>query len=137
MRILLDTNILVSGLLSVEGAPAKLLQGWLDGSFELVSCQTQINELARVLAYPRIRDRITADQAKDILDSMSVMAILAEPEAPASLSPDPDDDVLLAAAIAARANLIVSGDRSHMLALREAEGIPIITAREAVAKLGL
>jgi putative PIN family toxin of toxin-antitoxin system len=137
VRILLDTNILVSALLTAEGAPARLLQGWLDGFFELVSSDAQLRELRRVLSYPRIRERITADQATDILESLAATAILAAPGVVAPLSGDPDDEVLLAAAIAGGADLIVSGDRSHMLPLRSAGGIPIVSAQDALARLGL
>lgn len=48
------------------------------------------------------------------------------------LSPDPDDNVILATAIKAKADCIVSGDRSDLLSLKEAEGIPVITARRAL-----
>ena len=53
-----------------------------------------------------------------------------------NLSPDPGDNPILAAAIAGAADLIVSGDKKHMLALGEIEGIPIVTAREALERLG-
>ncbi len=52
-----------------------------------------------------------------------------------ALSPDPDDNLILAAAIAGQANLIVSGDKKHMLSLDTAAGIPIVTARSALERL--
>lgn len=52
------------------------------------------------------------------------------------LSPDPKDNPILAAAIAGKADLIVSGDKHHMLALGTAGGIPVVTAREALERLG-
>lgn len=137
MRILLDTNVLVSGMLVPEGAPARLLQGWLDGFFQLVTSEAQLRELARVLAYPRLQKRIDPDQASVILDSLATLATLVAPGAVEPLSGDPDDDVLLAVAIAASADLIVSGDRSHVLPLGSAGGISIVSARDAVARLGL
>ncbi len=51
------------------------------------------------------------------------------------LSPDPKDNPILAAAIAGKADLIVSGDKKHMLALGAVEGIPIVTARDALDRL--
>lgn len=132
MRILLDTNIILSGLLSPEGPPAQLLQAWLDGAFDLVTAQAQLDELQRVFTYPRIRPRVSSEQARDFLGNLAATALLAPPGAPVALSPDPDDNLLLAAAIAGRVDAIVSGDKSHMLALARAEGIPIVTAREAL-----
>ena len=53
-----------------------------------------------------------------------------------NFSPDPKDNPILAAAIAGKADVIVSGDKKHMLALGEVEGIPVVTAREALGRLG-
>ena len=52
-----------------------------------------------------------------------------------NLSPDPKDNPILAAAIAGKADLIVSGDKKHMLALGTVEGVPVVTAREAMGRL--
>lgn len=135
MQILLDTNIMISGLLSGKGPPGQLLQRWLDGRFTLVTSQAQLDELRRALGYEKLRGRINPAQVRDFTDNINVRAIVA-PSAPAvSFSSDPDDNPILAAAIAGHANLIVSGDRSGMLDLGEVEGIPIITAREALNRL--
>ena len=53
-----------------------------------------------------------------------------------NLSPDPKDNQILAAAITGKADLIVSGDKKHLLALGEVEGVPIVTAREALERVG-
>jgi predicted nucleic acid-binding protein len=53
-----------------------------------------------------------------------------------NLSPDPKDNPILAAAIAGKADLIVSGDKKHMLALGAVAGIPIVTAKNALDRLG-
>ena len=55
MRILLDTNIIVAGFLSPKGPPGRLVRAWLQGRFELVTSQEQLDELARVLGYQRLR----------------------------------------------------------------------------------
>ncbi len=105
MRLLLDTNILVSGLLSRKGLPGLLLDAWLqDYRYELVT------EARAVVA--TVLHEVTA-------------------------SPDPDDNLILATAIPGQADAVVSGDKGDVLSLREVEGIPIITAREAARQLGL
>ena len=60
--------------------------------------------------------------------------VLDEPPG-VNLSPDSKDNPILAAAVAGKANLIVSGDKRHMLALGKVEGIPVVTARDAMARI--
>lgn len=135
MRILLDTNIIISGLLSSESPPGKLIQGWLDGRFDLVTSQAQLDELLRALGYERLRDRISPEQTRDFLENIEAAAIVAPSVDEVDFSPDPDDNVILATAIAGRADLIVSGDKPGMLILGAVEGIRIVTPREALDRL--
>jgi putative PIN family toxin of toxin-antitoxin system len=135
VRILLDTNIIISGLLSSPGPPGKLVQAWLDGVFELVTSQAQLEELRRALGYERLRDRIHPDQARGVLENMEVAAIVVPSLGEVNVSADPDDNVILATAMAGRADLIVSGDKPGMLNLGVVEGIRIITPREALGLL--
>ena len=135
MRILLDTNIIISGFLSAKGAPGQLLQAWLDGRFTLVTSPIQLNELQRALGYDRLRDRVSPEQVRDFVDNIDVLAVVVSPTTLVTVSPDPDDNLILAVAIAGQADLIVSGDKRHMLALQEVEGIPIVTPREALTRI--
>ncbi len=135
VRILLDTNVIISGFLSAKGPPGLLLQRWLDGRFDLVTSQTQLDELGRALGYEKFRDRINSDQMRDFVDNIDVMAVVVPSVPDVMLFPDPDDNPILATAIAGQADLIVSGDKPHMLALGEVEGIPIVTPREALNRL--
>lgn len=135
VRILLDTNVIISGFLSAKGPPGQLLQAWLDGRFDLVTSPTQLVELERALSYEKLRDRINSDQVRDFVDNIDVMAVVVSSVPTLTRSPDPDDNPILATAIAGQADLIVSGDKPHMLALGEVEGIPIVTPREALNRL--
>lgn len=137
MRLLLDTNIIVSGLLTSNGAPAKLLRAWLDLRFELVTSEEQIDELRRVLAYGRLKSRIHPEQARDFVENLEVLAIVATDLPHLQASPDPADNVILATAVAGHADAVVTGDKADVLALGEVEGIPVITAREALKRLDL
>jgi putative PIN family toxin of toxin-antitoxin system len=135
VQILLDTNVMIAGLLSKKGPPGQLLQGWLDGRFDLVTSQAQLDELQRALGYAKLQARINPEQVQDFVANIDVMAIVVPPVAPVSVSPDPDDNLILAIAIAGQADLIVSGDKPHMLALHEVENIPIVTPGEALTQL--
>ncbi|MFM7171568.1 MAG: putative toxin-antitoxin system toxin component, PIN family [Caldilinea sp.] len=58
MRIVLDTNVLISALISAKGAPAQVFDRWQAGELELVAAQEVLDELQRVLTYPRVRSRL-------------------------------------------------------------------------------
>ncbi|MDZ7760817.1 MAG: hypothetical protein U5L00_11240 [Desulfovermiculus sp.] len=75
------------------------------------------------------------DEASILLDNLDTRASIISDPPPVYLAPDPADDKILAVAIAAEADLIVSGDKKHMLFLNNAAGIPIVSAREAVDRL--
>jgi len=135
VRIVLDTNIVISGLLCKTGPPGQLLRFWLEGKFELATSKAQLEELGRVFDYKKIRERISSDQAGDFLGHIGALAFVADSIPIVDLSPDPDDNAILATGIEARADFIVSGDKSDLLSLKKAQGIPIITARRAVNRL--
>ena len=136
MRIVLDTNILIGALITKGTPPDSLYQAWLKGEIELVTSTAQLAEVAAVLARPRLRRSLDADEAAAIVENLDTRAVVLDAPPDVNLSPDPKDNPILAAAIAAKADLIVSGDKKHMLALGEVEGIPIVTARDALDRLG-
>lgn len=133
MRFVLDVNVFVSALLSRAGAPARLLERWLAGDFELIVSEQLLDELERALAYSKIRERVTADDAAQFVDLLRGLAEIAPTPSgsPPARSQDPNDDYLIALAGSERAQL-VSGD-AHLLALREA--IPVLPPREALELL--
>lgn len=136
MRIVLDTNIIVAGLLSAKDPPGQILGAWLDkDAFVLMTSQAQLTEIRRVVTYERLRPRITPEAVADLLDNLDVTVVIMDALPFIERSPDPDDNMILATAIAGNADFIVSGDKAHVLALGQVEGIPIITAREALARL--
>lgn len=135
MRILLETNIIVSGLLGHDGPPGQLLGLWADGHFTLVTSTYQLDELRRVLGYKHLRTRISGARAVAFLENVDKRAIILDALPEVALSPDPQDNPILATAIAGEAGLVVSGDKGHMIVLGHVNGIPIITAREALAIL--
>ena len=135
MRIVLDTNILIGALITKGTPPDQLYQAWLRGEIELVTSTAQMAEVADVLARPRLRKFLDAGEAAAIVENIDTRALILDDPPDVDLSPDPKDNPILAAAIAGKADLIVSGDKKHMLALGEVEGIPIVTARDALGRL--
>jgi putative PIN family toxin of toxin-antitoxin system len=117
VRAVLDANVIISALLAPNGSPAKVLQAWLDGDFELVLSPLLLAELERALAYPKLRKRVTAAEAEELVELLRQDADLREDpaEPPPVRSADNGDDYVIALAAAAQA-VIVSGDR-HLLDL--------------------
>lgn len=135
-RWVLDTNIVVAGLLW-HGLPLQVLNEAIDGNVTLYSSAILLDELAHTLGYPKFTARIAgADTSPDILVARyAAMVQRIEPlTIPRVIERDPDDDHVLACALEARADLIVSGDRD-LLDLEQFQGIPIVTPRNALARI--
>ena len=132
MRVVLDTNVLVSALITRGTPPDQLYQAWLRNEIELVTSAAQIDELADVLSRPKLRKYVDPADAAGLVSDILLRAIVIRDMPIPRRSPDPKDDAILAAAVAGEAKLVVSGDKPGILALREVQGIPIRTPREAL-----
>ena len=133
MRAVLDANVLVSALISRVGAPARLVELWLEGEFELVVCKTLLDEVQGTLTQPKISGRVASEDAlRFIWLLQEVGEVVADPEGPPPVhSDDPGDDYLLALAARERTPL-VSGD-AHVLAL--SDRLPISSPRAFLQQL--
>jgi putative PIN family toxin of toxin-antitoxin system len=139
MRLVLDTNVVVAGLLW-NGHPRRLLDLAINGDVTLFSSPALIDELAHTLNYPKFSQRIAAHCATTpsaLTVRYSALVTLVTPsEVPRVIEQDADDDQVLACALAANANLIVSGDK-HLCNLGGAyQGIRIVTPAEAIHTAG-
>jgi len=119
VRAVLNPNVIVSALISPRGAPAKILREWLEGGYELVVSLSLLAELERVLDYPKLRDRVSKAEARELVDLLRRGADQrGDPgHTPPVRSPDPADDYLIVLAAASQA-VLVSGDR-HLLSLSD------------------
>jgi len=135
VRIVLDTNVLVSALLTKGTPPDLLYQAWDAGSFRLVTSSAQLSELERVLGYEKLRPHISQDEAEALLETIDAAALVVEGLPEIDLSPDRDDNVILATAIAGEADLLVTGDKSGLLELKSVHDIPIVTPRQALERI--
>ena len=135
VRVVLDTNILIGALITKGTPPDRLYQAWIRGEIELVTSTVQMAEIADVLARPRLQKFLDAVEAAAIVENIGTRALILDDPPGVRLSPDPKDNPILAVAITGKADLIVSGDKKHILALGEVEGIPVVTAREALDRL--
>ena len=139
MRLVLDTNVVVAALLW-NGPPRSLLDLAVDSEVEFVSSPVLIEELAHTLSYAKFTPRIAAFKTSvdELVARYAALVWLVTPSTvPHVVANDPDDDHVIAAAVAARAALIVTGDRKHLLPIGVHEGIAIVTAVQALATLGV
>ena len=136
-RLVLDTNILVNSLISARGSPAQILTAIRERRIIHLVSDPIVEEYLRVLEYPRIRrfKKITDAFIADIAAYLVYQTERVELASTIRLSPDPDDDVFLETAVDGKASLLVTGDKAGLLSLGEVQGIPIISASEAVAQL--
>ena len=122
----------MSALIHSAGPPGRLLAAVKSGGVTLVTSEAQLRELRSVLGRESLRARIHTAEAEDLIRNLPGVAEVVPADLPSvNASPDPDDNLILATAIAGRADLIVSGDRKHMLSLGNVHGIPIVTAADA------
>lgn len=115
MRIVLDTNVIVSGLLIPHSIPGQLLSLWEDEQYELVTSMEQIDEVNRVLAYDKLKNRIDPTKAKTLLTSLQLSAEIARELPEVSYTVDLADNLILATAIAGRVDILVSGNQQHLM----------------------
>jgi putative PIN family toxin of toxin-antitoxin system len=136
LRLVLDTNTVLSGLLW-GGTPAQLITAARGKEIALYCSPALLVELRGVIHREKFAKGLATRglQAEDLFNGYAALCQLVAPRAIARTSIDPDDDQVLSAALAARAHLIVSGDRKHLLVLKQFEGIPIVTAAQAIAMI--
>lgn len=137
MRVVLDTNVLVSALLSAGHPPALLFDAWRDNRFDLLISREQLGELTRVTRYARLRPRIRPSDAGRLVNLLVDLAVIIESPAAVEISADPFDNFLLGLAISGEADYLVTGDKADVLALKQVERTKIVTAREMCRLLKL
>ena len=135
MRVVLDTNIFVSALLSRGGPPDLIRLAWEAKRFTLISSRWQLAELRRISRYPRLRPLLKPHEVGRLVLRIERYAEILTDLPTLDLSPDPDDNPLLAMAVAGQADLLVTGDKAHVLVLGKVAETPIVSARDFVARL--
>ena len=130
MRLVIDTNILISALLVGSSLPAHLIALWREGRFDLLTSADQIDEMMRVTRYPRIRERLAPPLAGRLINELRDIAVVVKNLPVVTVSPDPFDNYLLATAAAGSADFLVTGDKRDLLALKLYEGTKIVTVRD-------
>ena len=135
MRVVLDTGILIAALITKNTLPDRLYQLWREKRFTLITSEWQLSEFKRVSRYPKLRPYLKQHEVGTMIQGLRTNTIVFSDLPRVDVSEDPDDNPILATALAGKADFIVTGDKRDLLSLNKFEGIPIVTARTLVEML--
>jgi len=137
VRVILDTNVLLSGLISPNGIPARLIEAWLDRRFVLVSHALQIDEIRDVSRRDKIRTLVRPAEVGRLVNQIGLVADMPADLPYVRRSPDPRDDFLLGLCDAGRADWLVTGNKDDLLALERHGSSRIATAATLADQLAI
>ncbi len=121
MKVVLDTNVLISGLMLPKSVPGSIVNGWKSGQFDLAFSEEMLTEVGRVLGYPKISKRLEWDSAlveRFLLLLRYKAEVVMIDGIEATVPRDADDNMVLATLIQSRADYLVTGDQD-LLELQE------------------
>jgi putative PIN family toxin of toxin-antitoxin system len=131
MRIVVDTNVIVSALLSPNGRANWTLVYLAQGKYVFLYSQSSLDEIVDVLSRPRTnRGLIKESDVREVMELLKFRGEEVFLMTPIRVCDDPDDDKFLAIAVDGKADYIVSGDKKHLLSLNPFQGIPIISVTD-------
>jgi putative PIN family toxin of toxin-antitoxin system len=131
MRIVLDTNVFISGIF-FTGPPYQILKAWRDGKVQLLVSPSILDEYQRIGVVLALQFRDV--DLRPFWDLLTIQAeIVLAPTLPQVIHDDPSDDKFLEAAVAGNASYIISGDK-HLLKLSEFQGIQILKPKDFVQR---
>ena len=136
MRVVLDTGILLAALITSGTPPDLIYRAWRKKAFELITSEWQLEELRRVSRYPKLRKYLKPAEVGTVVNGLRRQATVLQQLPKVEFSPDPDDNPILATAIAGMADYLVTGDKRDLLSLEKVETVQIITARAFADRFG-
>jgi uncharacterized protein len=133
---MLDTNVVASAVLW-GGVPRLLLMAGRDKRVELFTSTTLLAELTDILGRRKFDKKIAAStlSVDQLVDRYAALAALVRPTHTPRIAPDPDDDVVIGTALAAKADLVVTGDKP-LLSVAEYRGVRIVGVSQALLLIG-
>ena len=135
MRVILDTNLLLSALISPHGAPHVIWSAWRSGRFDLVTSNSQLNEMRRASRYPKFRSILQPNRVGTMVNHLHRAVVLDRLPAKVNTD-DPDDAFLLAMALESEADYLVTGDhRAGLLARGHIGRTRIVTPKQFVEEV--
>lgn len=135
MKLVLDTNVVASAMLW-GGSPRRLLEAGRQRRITLISSVPMLDELTHVLARPKFARKIGESllDVATLVDGYAALAVLVRPVPLVGVAPDEDDDVVIATAVAAQADAVVTGDKA-LLSVMQYGNVRLWTVNEALRRL--
>lgn len=126
-RVVLDTNVIVSGMIKAEGIPGQIMRAWRENKFILLLSPPIFEEIGRVIRQPKVvkYHKLKEEEIQDFLLDLYSASEETEEKIKVNVTKDPTDNLFLACAKEGKADYIVTGDKDF-LKLEEYEGIKII-----------
>jgi hypothetical protein len=139
MKAVLDANVFVSALLSARGAPGQILDLWQQEVFELLVSTAILDEIERVLRYPKIAalHRLSEAELLEFLGLLREEGRLITPGETLYLSPDETDNRYIECAVTGNADYLVTGDKQHLLPIGQHQGTLIVSPAVFLALIQL
>ena len=135
MRVVLDSNLLFSALISPHGSPNAIYRAWRAARFEVVTSHLQLDEIRRASHYPKLQAILQPDKVGAMINNLQRAVVLEHLPLTVEAA-DPDDAFLLAMALAGEADYLVTGDRRAGLLQRgHIERTRIVTPADFCAKI--
>ena len=134
LRVACDTNVLVSAFIA-SGPPSRIIEEAVDENLDLVLLEPAMVELARILAGKLGFDIARQREVQILLSEIAADSQEAPERTPEPLTGDPADDLILACAVEAQVDVLVSGDRRHLLPVGGHHGIRILAPQTLLAEL--
>jgi len=130
MRVVLDTGILIAALITADTPPDQVYQAWRKKRFTLVTSAWQLGEFHRASRYESVKKFLKPTEAGNLVNGLKRHATVLTELPEVDLSRDPQDNPVLAMAVAGKADYLVSGDWRGLLSLKRVGGTRIVTAAE-------
>jgi uncharacterized protein len=135
MRVVLDTGVLIAALITADTPPDQVYQAWRKKRFTLVTSLWQLGEFRRASRYDRVKKFLKPTEAGNLVNGLKRHATVLKELPDVDMSEDPQDNPVLAMAIAGEADFLVTGDRRGLLSLKRIGITRIVTAAEFLKAL--
>lgn len=137
-KVVIDTNVIISGLIKEESTPGKILKAWKNNKFILLLSPPIFEEISRIIKHPKIINyhKLNEEEIEDFLLNLYSASHETEGKIELNVVEDPDDNIFVACAVEGNADCVVTGDKIF-LKLKEYEGIKIITPSQFLKKESL
>ncbi len=137
MRVVLDTNVLISAFIRQQSEARQIYESAKSGRIALVTCDAQFEEFRRVTRYPKVQRYISPAEAGTMLNELRELGLYYVINEQVEVSPDPADNYLFALAQASEADYLVTGDKNDVLALGKHGKTQIVSLRKLMEILKL